>query len=65
MRLKEARAAGEMFYTGKVCKHHPELKGQRRTKSANCHSCVVERMRRLRRRRHQEKAASAVERAGG
>jgi hypothetical protein len=44
MRLKEARAAGEMFYTGKVCRKHKELKGQRRAANGNCPGCIRDRM---------------------
>jgi hypothetical protein len=44
MTRKEAIAVGAMFYTGKVCKHHPEENGRRRLKSGNCHACIVERM---------------------
>jgi hypothetical protein len=44
MRLKEARASGAMFYTGKVCAKHPGLQGQRRASNGNCHLCIVERM---------------------
>jgi hypothetical protein len=57
MTLKEARAAGAMFYTGKVCAKHPELKGQRRAKSGNCHACVVERM-----QKHRKKNGKAYNR---
>jgi hypothetical protein len=57
-----------MFYVGKVCVRHPELKGQRRTKSRACHQCIVERMRvarkELRRRRREEKAAGAINTSG-
>jgi hypothetical protein len=71
MRLKEARERGEMFYTGKVCKRHPELKGRRRASNGNCHACICERMssphsRALARNayhRRQKKAANAS--AGG
>jgi hypothetical protein len=44
-----------MFYTGKVCSRHPELLGQRRTKSGHCHLCVVERM-----KDHRNKNGDAV-----
>jgi hypothetical protein len=44
MRLKEARAAGEMFYTGKVCRKHKELKGHRRAANGNCPGCIRDRM---------------------
>jgi hypothetical protein len=57
MRLKEARASGAMFYTGKVCERHTELKGKRRAKSGNCHLCIVERMRRT---RAKKKASEGV-----
>lgn len=43
--LQEARATGRMFYVGKVCSKHPELKGERRAKNGNCHKCICERMR--------------------
>jgi hypothetical protein len=44
MGLKEkAQAAGEMFFTGRVCKKHPELAGRRRAKSGGCPSCIRER----------------------
>jgi hypothetical protein len=56
-----ARASGEMFYMGRACKRHPELAGRRRTASGDCHACIVERMRRTR----KKKAARAVKRAGG
>jgi hypothetical protein len=51
MRLKEARAAGVMFYTGKVCKSHPQLGGKRRSSNGNCHACICERMKRNRKGR--------------
>ena len=58
MRRIEAIEADAKFYTGKLCKRHPELKGQRRAKNRNCHKCIVERMQRTRRaekkRRRQE-----------
>jgi hypothetical protein len=71
MTRKEALKRGEMFYTGKVCTAHPEIKGQRRTANGNCHACICERMssphsRALARdayRRRKEKAANAS--AGG
>jgi hypothetical protein len=44
MTRKEAIERGSMFYTGKVCNRHPELNGERRLKSGNCHLCVVERV---------------------
>jgi hypothetical protein len=44
MKRKEARAVGAIFYTGKVCKRHPEEKGRRRVAQGNCHACIVERM---------------------
>jgi hypothetical protein len=57
MRLKEARAAGLIFYTGKVCKRHPELEGQRRASNGHCHVCIVERM-----RKHRKKNRAAINR---
>ena len=43
-RRKAAIASGAMFYVGKPCERHPELKGERRTNSNGCHNCIVERM---------------------
>lgn len=72
MRWNEAEKTGATFYVGKVCGRHPGLKGQRRTKSRGCPGCIRERMasphtraHREARLRRKEKAASAVERAGG
>jgi hypothetical protein len=42
MRLKEARAEGVMTYTGKVCKRHPELNGERRAKNGLCVACKLD-----------------------
>jgi hypothetical protein len=47
-RKQRAKATGHLFYIGKVCLQHPELKGQRRTKNGNCHKCICERMARPR-----------------
>jgi hypothetical protein len=54
MRLKEARAAGLTFYTGKVCKRHPELAGQRRAAQGNCPGCIRDRMRKHRKKNRKE-----------
>jgi hypothetical protein len=45
-----ARAAGEMFFIGNVCKKHKELKGRRRTASGGCPSCILERVNRRRKK---------------
>jgi hypothetical protein len=55
MKRTEAIKAGSMFYTGKICERHPELKGQRRVKSRNCHKCIVDRMRRTAREKRRTK----------
>lgn len=49
-----AKAAGEMFFVGRVCEHHPELAGRRRTSNGACPSCIRERMRETRRVRGRE-----------
>lgn len=43
-RRRQARAAGETFFVGNPCNDHPELKGERRTKSGGCPKCIRERM---------------------
>lgn len=36
---KVAQERGEVFYEGKVCRHHPELEGKHYTKNQDCPGC--------------------------
>jgi hypothetical protein len=50
MTRKEALAAGEMFFTGRVCKKHKELRGKRRSKNYGCPACLRERTQKRRKK---------------
>jgi hypothetical protein len=41
-RRDEARTRGEKRYTGKVCRKHPKLKGERYVRNGNCVKCLEE-----------------------
>jgi hypothetical protein len=59
-----AVAAGEKFFTGKVCAKHPDLKGKRRAKSRQCPACIRERMSSPHnQKRRKERRAERIEEA--